>query len=343
MNRKHLLQLVTLLTLGLSACRVPVPTIEVMPSTTPESQGMPTPETVDVSPIKAANYPRVDGSTSTYPMQVMIACVILEVSCDWTDGDYFNATRRIAPRNLLNTSDAIEVIFNLGHSGTHGAYMSLIESQADLALVAREPSADELDAALHEAVNLDVRPVALDAFVFLVHRDNPVPSLTLDQIRAIYTGEITNWSQVGGIDAEIHTYQRNPNSGSQELMEKLVMRDEQMLNSPDMILMSMMGPFSAIRDDPLGIGYSVYFYAANIFPDENVRMLAIGGVDPSTESIAADEYPLVTEVYAVMRNEALAPATALILRDWLLTADGQLAVQASGYVGRRNGSNPGGG
>lgn len=333
MNNKGLVLASTLLTICLSACSIPIATLEINPTETVESQNTPTPTTVNISSIGADNYPRVDGSTSTYPMQVTIACQILDVDCDWTEGDFFDTNRRIAPINPLSAAEESERIFNLFHSGTHGAYVNLIEKNADLILVAREPSEDELDAARRMRVKFDLHPVALDAFVFLVHADNPVQSLTLDQIRDIYTGKITNWSEVGGGDIEIRTYQRNANSGSQELMEKLVMRGIKMLDSPDMILTSMMGPFSAIRDDPLGIGYSVYFYAANIFPDEQVRMVAIEGVTPTSETIAGGSYPLITEVYAVIRDGTPAAHHARALRDWLMTEEGQLAVGVSGYVG----------
>jgi phosphate transport system substrate-binding protein len=116
-------------------------------------------------------------------------------------------------------------------------------------------------------------------------------------------------------------------------MEKLVMHGEAMLDSPDMILLSMMGPFSAIRDDPLGIGYSVYFYAANIFPDDQVKLVAIEGIFPDSDTIATEQYPLVTEVFAVMRTNTHDLSHAHKLRDWILTEAGQEAVKASGYVG----------
>lgn len=172
-------------------------------------------DTVDIAAIDTQIYPRVDGSTSAYPLQITIACEILHVECAWMEGDFFNVTRRIAPVDPLSASEAIETIFNLVHSGTHSAYVNLIEKKVDLILVARGPSEDELDAAKRMRVSLDLQTVALDAFVFLVHADNLVQSLTLDQIRAIYTGRITNWSEVGGPDADIHTYQRNRNSASQ--------------------------------------------------------------------------------------------------------------------------------
>jgi phosphate transport system substrate-binding protein len=293
-------------------------------------------QNVDLDMIRAQGYPHVDGSTSTYPLQMMIACHVLDVACNWTQGDLFDPTHRIAPDFYSTGDKQAETLSAIFHSGTHSAYMNLIKGNADLILVAREPSEDERRAAAAENLELDVQPIARDAFVFLVHDENPVESLSLERIRDIYTGRVTNWIEVGGVDAEIHTYQRNPNSGSQELMERLVMLGEAMLDSPDMMLETMMGPINAIRDNPLGIGYSVYFYAAKIYPDENVRMIAVEGIEPTSETIADRIYPLSTKVYAVLREGTPQSSAAITLRDWLFTEEGQGVVKASGYVPYRS-------
>jgi phosphate transport system substrate-binding protein len=286
----------------------------------------------DINRLQADRYPGVDGSTSTYPLQMMVACRVLSVDCTWTQGDLFDPTRRITPDMHSTGEREAETLFNITHSGTHSAYLKLINKEADLILVAREPSWDERDAAALKSVVMDFQPIARDGFVFLVHAENPVESLSLEQIVDIYTGRITNWAEVGGLDAEIHTYQRNPNSGSQELMERLVMRGEAMIDSPAMMLETMMGPINALREDPLGIGYSVHFYAANIYPDENVRMIAVERVEPTSETIASRSYPLTTRVYAVLREGTNPSSAAMALRNWLFTQEGQAAVEASGYV-----------
>ena len=196
---------------------------------------------IDISQIAAQNYPRVDGSTSAHPLQIMLACRILRVPCVWHEGDVFDPTRRMIPDpEFIRSAELTEKIIGIQHHGTHDGYMNLIHGDADIILVARPPSQDELHAAQLRGVDLEVTPIALDAFVFLVNKENPVEDLTLENIRASYTGEITHWSELGGNVVEIHTYQRNRNSGSQELMEKLVMRGALMVESPDMILMSMM-------------------------------------------------------------------------------------------------------
>ncbi len=335
MNKKNMLFILEAFSLFVSACGGSIATQTASPTNKPEATEpiSPTARAVDISQLSVKNYPRVDGSTSAYPLQITLACQILDVPCIWLDGDFFSTTRSIVPDPAFEgSSDRVERIYNLWHSGTHGSYMNLIEGNADFIIVARPPSEDELLAAEQVDLHLELKPIALDAFVFVLNGENPVDDISLDNLRNVYTGEITEWRQLGGSLDEIHTYQRNRNSGSQELMESLVMRGAPIIESPDMILDSMMGPINALSDDPLGIGYSVYFYAAFIFPLERVKMIAIDGVHPTFENIADRSYPLTTEVYAVIRGDAPQESAARLLLDWLQTAEGQAAVAESGYV-----------
>ncbi len=182
----------------------------------------------DPVPAIAEDYPSVDGSTSAEPLQGAVFCEILDIDWEWyTRG--LEAPRLIGPSDTAYDEDPRIFDFfrdHVSHNGTHSAYMNLISGQADLILVAREPSIDELEAAATAAVNLDVQPVALDAFVFLANDSGPVRDLPLETIRQIYSGSITTWDQAvaGAAPNEIVPFVRNRNSGSQELMEKLVMR-----------------------------------------------------------------------------------------------------------------------
>jgi phosphate transport system substrate-binding protein len=293
----------------------------------------PPPAPAALPEVSAESYLRVDGSTSTLPLQVAIACQLLEVKCTWQEGDLFTTTWHIAPELRSGVPQAaVETIYQLRHSGTHSAYVNLIHGEADVILVARQPSSDELDEARRNEVQLEAVPVARDAFVFIVHQDNPVRSLTLDQVRSVYSGALNDWSQVGGPEGPISPYQRNRNSGSQELMEQLLMRGAAMIDAPDMILEGMMGPIHAILSDPAGIGYSVYYYATCIFPQPDLRLLAIDGQEPAFDSLADGSYPLTTEVYAVVRRSLPSDDPARQLAAWLVTPDGQAAVLESGYV-----------
>ena len=293
-----------------------------------------------------ADYPAVDGSTSAHPLQRWVACDLLEVPCDWSAMTEENVQRTVIPDPAAQVSEAhAQAILDITHNGTHGSYMNLIEGAADVILVARAPSEDELAAAEDLSVQLDARPVALDAFVFMVNVENPVDDLSLETIQQIYIGEITTWDQIGvtipagGDDQSIHAYQRNRNSGSQELMEDLVMQDLAMTDAPELITSSMVGPLNAIGGNPwtgdgdvLGIGYSVYFYANFMFPHEYVKLIAVEGVHPTSENIASWLYPLTTEVFVAVREGTPEDSSAVQFRDWLFTPDGQAVIADSGYV-----------
>ena len=313
----------------LSSCQTPT-TVPTEPST-PVATVMEPAKDVDISPLDIQHYPRVDGSTSALPLQTTLACEILQIHCIWMF-DVFAPTLRIVPSPGVSDIGKQNLVQNLWHYGTHGSYMNLINGDTDFILVARQPSQDEEQAAAEADVELEIHAVALDAFVILANVENPLENLKQEQIRAIYTGDITTWDQVGGQPQDISPYQRNRNSGSQELMEKLIMRGEAMIDAPDMILEGMMGPINALASDPLGIGYSVYFYATFIYPLEEIKLLAVDGVHPQTDTIADRSYPLTTEVYAVIRADTAGDDTARILYEWLLTAEGQEAVARSGYV-----------
>jgi phosphate transport system substrate-binding protein len=285
----------------------------------------------------AADYPRVDGSTSTFPLQRLIACKILGVACVM---NRWGSEMMVWPLDAnIEPGEPDEQIANIQHAGTHGAYVNLIVGNTDLILVAREPSQDELDAAADAGVTFDSRPFALDAFVFLVNAENPLDSLTLDEIRAIYSGEITTWTELGVEKSlsddpanPIQAYTRDPNSGSQELMRSLVMQDTPMIDLPDMMLPTMMGLVSGIIWDQAGIGYSVFYYAVLMASDEAIKLASIEGVPPTSATIADGSYPLFTEVYAVVRADMPEDSPAVRLRDWLLTEEGQAVVAESGYV-----------
>jgi phosphate transport system substrate-binding protein len=307
----------------------PMPTVTPVPS--PTLTPSPTPDVELLRAAIARDYPRVDGSTSALPLQRVIACKLLGIPCGWMK-DFFGESWTISPDPLRVDAADLEQMEAIVHNGTHGSYVNLIDGQTDFILAARLPSEDELEAARKNGVALDARPVALDAFVFLVNAENPVDDLELETVRDIYAGRITRWTE-GDLDGEpITTYQRNPNSGSQELMEELVMKGTPMVDAPDMILESMRGPINAVGEDRLGIGYSVYYYTAFILPDRRVKRIAIDGVAPTSANIADRTYPLTTEVYAVVRGDTPQGSNARMLRDWLLTEEGQAVVAESGYV-----------
>ncbi len=135
-------------------------------------------------------FPRIDGSTSAAPLGAQIICAMMEVplrQVEFIDGN----------RYLIPGLAEYQVEFpGSGHQGTHAAYPNLIDGNADLILVARSPSQEELELAGCPGVSFDIGPIALDAFVFIVNENSPIQGLSVDEVRGIYSGGITNWGQV---------------------------------------------------------------------------------------------------------------------------------------------------
>lgn len=298
-------------------------------------------------------FPGIDGSTSTQPLTDLLLASMLGLKAELkkmaSSGDvltyvYVELHGRVAEEKrscYLGLSDTSR------HSGTHGAYVSLLtppphtkpdpSSQphsSDLILVARKPSNDELHLAKSRNIEMEIHPIALDAFVFLVNAKNPVHSLTLDQIRTIYSGKVRNWNALGGNMGSIEVYKRDPNSGSEELMQELVMGKVKMmpLDVDWKVLDTMEAPINTIAEDPNGIAYSVFYYEHFLNHRKENRLLAINGILPMEETIASRKYPLTTEVYVVTRKNLDPKSPAAKIRDWLLSSAGQEIVRQSGYI-----------
>jgi len=285
----------------------------------------------------------VDGSTSTLPIERIVACKILDAFYEWRHSaaddtrsveasdnyDYFMTPGyKGEKKELCNFINRITK-----HAGTHESYVKLIQGKADLILVARGPSEDELALAKKSQVELEPAPIALDGFVFLINAKNPVQALTLEQIREIYSGKVRNWKDFGGMNVRIQAYQRSRNSGSQETMKQLVMNGRSMISGPDVLVETLMSmTVLRIGEDQSGIAYSFYYYQELMADYAGVRACAINGVSPTAETIRNRTYPLVTEVFAVTRRDSAADHSARRLRDWLLTPAGQQVIAETEYV-----------
>lgn len=255
-------------------------------------------------------YPRVDGSTVTLPLSEDMAAELLQISQD----------------------DAQAYIL---HNKTHAAYINLLQGNCDIILVT-EPSGEELALAAEKGIELEIVPVVKDAFVFVANIKNPVDSLTLEQIQGIYQSRILNWQDVGGEDQNIIAYQRPQNSGSQTLMEKLVMQGLKMAEAPIEEIPADMGSLvervAGYENADRALGYSVFYYANTMYNKETMKFLGVNNILPEQDTISSGAYPLTIAYYAVLRKNEPADSAARKLLDWLLSDSGQELAVKSGYV-----------
>jgi len=245
------------------------------------------------------------------------------------------ATQPLMDAFVLNFTGKTTKELGVEYTNTDPAYTKLINNEADL-IVVTEPSEDELKRASDANVELEVTKVVNEGFVFFVNKDNKVDSLTLEQIRSIYSGEITNWSEVGGTDTEIIAYQRPENSGSQTGLYSLVMKGipVKARTPKEEVTLSMAGIIEYVSDYENGldaIGYSYYYYANEMYYNENLKYLGINGIKPTYETIKDESYPILTAYYIVTRKDET-NENVLKLKEDMLSKRGQEVATKAGYV-----------
>jgi phosphate transport system substrate-binding protein len=289
---------------------------------------------VGIKDISFDNYPKVDGSTSSTPLNYIVACKLLGINYTWANNT--------AEWGIMPNGDEIPEKYSglrwfrerIQNSQTHGAFINLIDGNTDIILNPRTISPDEKAYADEIGVTLIETPIALDAFVFVVHKNNPVKSLSVEQVQKIYTGEITNWSQVGGNNTEIKVFTRPRNSGSEELFRFLVMKDLEPLDFPESEIASMWGIFPEIFENINSICYTFNTYKEMQVrvPDSHVPKIAINGIFPDKNTIKNSTYPFTAEVYAVIRSDLDRNSMAYKLYEWLQSEEAKLSITESGFI-----------
>lgn len=214
---------------------------------------------------------------------------------------------------------------NFGYAGqlpicstTHGAWLNIADRKVDLALLAA-PTEEELAYLRQQGVEVEMKLYGGDGLVFIGNAANPVTDLTHPQILAIYRGEITNWSQVGGPDQPITVYYRDDQSGSQRLFESLVFAGEEIPNFEKLgfyIMDEMSTLVGIVLDDPYAIGYSIMTYLDEVYAEEQLQVFRVDGVAPSAETVKDASYPYHTKGYVVIRSDEPADSPARRLFNW---------------------------
>jgi phosphate transport system substrate-binding protein len=260
------------------------------------------------------DYPRLDGATAAYPVYAAIA------------------------QELYQGLDEQSVESYVTCSNTSNAYDRLIYGEIDLFFGA-QPSKEQQAFALEQGITLEQTPLGREAFVFFVNKDNPVDSLTLEQIQDIYQKKITNWKQVGGNDEPILAFQRPEGSGSQTIMLAKVMAG---LTLPEPLQEESVSGMGGIiegvaeyRNHSSAIGYSFRQYATGMKSNSSIKLLAIDGTEPSVGNIRNGTYPLSIDFYAVSAGPRSENTQKLV--DWCLSEQGQGFIETCGYVGLKQG------
>ncbi len=175
---------------------------------------------------------------------------------------------------------------------TATAYRQVADNQIDFAAVGREP----LDGDAYEAIAISL-PVAWDAIAIIAHPDNPTANLSLQQLRDIYTGKITNWKALGGADRPIRSvYIQDTADSAQYLMSRFLFGKPIHAMHGEAVSTAQMAE-SIVESNPDALAFTFYSSAR----ERTVKLLPINEITPSYPSILIGQYPFFTEVYLLAR------------------------------------------
>ncbi len=276
------------------------------------------------------SFPETDGSTVCVPMAMEFARQHLgfddEAVYDFVDF----STTHYAYENLITERDDLYAAFTY-----NGKYMTDYKREPVDLVIATHPSDEELKEAEEAGVELLLEPVCYDAFVFITHKDNPVDSLTVQQVKDIYSGKIKNWKAVGGKDEKIRAFQREKNSGSQTAMERLIMGGADMIDPIEIKVVEGMGELvdavAEYENKTASLGYTYRYYIDNLYKSDEIKTIAIEGIYPTDENIRNGSYPYTTNYYGVIRKEDENDRAGQFLK-WMLSGEGQKCIGQAGYI-----------
>ena len=260
-------------------------------------------------------FPKLDGSTACIPLMAQMMADTTGIDLEVAQSGISVSTTAYAWEN-----------FGLYPDEDYTAKMLVVYEAPDYVK-------EELQEA---GAQLEQKPIGRDALVFIVNENNPVQSLTRQQLKDIYAGKITNWKDVGGDDLAIVPFQRGEDSGSQTLFQKLLIQGGPLMEAPTELAPTAMGELvdsiAEYNNSANAIGFSVYYYIDQMYSKPGLRLLAVDGVTPSNETIADQSYPLCNEFYAAILQDSAADSPERRIYEWLSTDAGRSCIEHSGYV-----------
>jgi phosphate transport system substrate-binding protein len=229
-----------------------------------------------------------------------------------------------------------EVRISVSGGGTGTGLAALISGTVDIANASRKIKAEEVKAAEANGIQPQEYVIARDAIAVIVHPDNPVNQLTLEQISKIYQGEINNWKELGGEDRPIVRLSRETNSGTHVYFLESVIRlgnkeNKDIFSADTLLLPSSEGIIAEVSENPNAIGYDGLGYVTS-----SVKVLALSKdpakpyVLPSVETVNNSSYPISRDLYMYTGRDPSVAVQAYL--EWIMGMEAQEIVSKLGFV-----------
>ncbi|OGS02393.1 MAG: phosphate ABC transporter substrate-binding protein [Elusimicrobia bacterium RIFOXYA1_FULL_47_7] len=230
---------------------------------------------------------------------------------------------QMAAEDFMNNNAGIEISVRGGGSGV--GITSLIEGRCDIADSSRAIKDSELSKAASKGISPKANVVAMDGIVVVAHPSNPVNGLTKQQVKDIFSGKISNWSEVGGRNEKIIAVSRDSASGTFEAFGELALHGAKV--RPDALMQaSNQAIAGTVSKTPTAIGYVGIGYIS-----QSVKAIPVEGVSASKQTVLSGKYPYARPLFMYTNGPAKGSVKEFL--DFVLSKEGQALVEAEGFIG----------
>jgi|TARA_B110000305_G_scaffold64179_1_gene71445 phosphate transport system substrate-binding protein len=215
--------------------------------------------------------------------------------------------------------------FEIAAEGSSTGIAAIIDGTADIGMSSRELKGKEKASAGANGVFLYQTVIATDAVAIIVNEKNPLDSLSSKQVERIFTGDISDWSSVGGSSGKISVYTRNTSSGTYSFFQKVALSSRD-YGSNTQKLAGNEQIATEVAKNPQGVGYVGLAY----LKAKGIKAVKLNGVYPSNESVNANQYKLSRNLNCFTNGKPKGNAKSFL--DFALTTEGQIIVESTGFV-----------
>lgn len=227
-----------------------------------------------------------------------------------------------AAEDFMKKNTTVSISVSGGGSGE--GVKAIIDGTTDIATSSRDMKSEEINLAKEKGAEIVKHVVALDCVAPVVHPENKVVDLSLEQLKDIYTGKITNWKDVGGDDKLIVVVSRDTSSGTFEIWHEKVLKKEKVM--PEAQMSASSGAVAQIvSKNKFAIGYVGIGYI-----NKDLKAVKVNGINASADTALDGTFPVSRELYFFTQKKDNADVTQFV--EYVLSAEGQKIVLDEGFV-----------
>ncbi|MCI9259286.1 MULTISPECIES: phosphate ABC transporter substrate-binding protein [Romboutsia] len=256
----------------------------------------------------------------------------LAVGCGSSDGSGGQDSSKVTISGSTSVGPVVEILgedfesknegisIEVQQIGSSAGIKNAIEGTSQIGMASRDLKDEEKASGLKET------QIAIDGIAVIINKNNEVKDLTLEQVKDIYTGKITNWKEVGGKDAPIVVVSREDGSGTRDGFQENVGFESEELTKDAQISDGSGNIKSTVEGNENAIGYISFGYV-----DDNVNALTIDGVELTTENIKNNTYAIARPFLFVSKEDNISEEGTKFI-EYILSDEGQKIVEEKGFI-----------